>query len=163
MRYRFALMFVLVLFLCGCTTNKTDPSQVGWGDLIGPGRARLDRHLDAKRDELHAKETTIESLHADLDVQRDILSSLEIDLVAAQRRLSTSKIKHGKILGQIQTNRSKLRTVSGEVRNLREEQGKVPSKELVASVERLDQEVELLKATITELLLIEADYATEGT
>jgi len=162
MRLATILMLSLMVSMSACTTNHTDPSRVGWGDLIGPGRARLDRHLDSKRSDLRSRETTIESLNTTLKDQQATLSGLEIDLVAAEGRLDQAKTTHRKILKQIKTNRSKLREINSDIFDLRVEQGKIPSKELVDEVLRLERRVEILKASVTEILLIEVDLSSEG-
>ena len=81
----YGLFIYFIIFSTGCVTNKTAPSQVGWGDLIGPGRSRLDAHLDSKRYEIENRELYAERLDVIIDGYHITLNQLRNDLDKAYR------------------------------------------------------------------------------
>ena len=154
-----------------CTTTSTDPKAVGWCDLVGPGRQRLDNHLAERRAELVRVQERAAQLENRIAQKEKALKRAAVDVQGAKQESARLDAQQQQLLKDIEMNKAKLESAQRNLDQLQSEVHQLESnlQDTVASQQRqqqittqingLEKEIATLERTIDDLLAVQAKNA----
>ena len=154
-----------------CTTTSTDPKAVGWCDLVGPGRQRLDNHLAERRAELARVQEHAAQLESRLAQKEKALEKAAVDVRGAKQESARLDNQKQQLLKEIEANKTKLASAQRNLEQLQSQASQLEAnlqdtvasqqqqQQITAQIGGLEREIATLERTIDDLLAIQAKNA----